>query len=311
MKKTFIIAAIAMLSAVFATAATDGYTPLPSNKHVSDGTLEYLRIYSPQMADTIEVDVWLPEGYTTQERYPVVYMHDGQNLFDANTTWNRQSWEIDSAAGPLMSKGLIAPAIVVGIYSKPETRVGDLMPDKPVTTINNDSITALIAEKCLGGIKGGKYAAFVATTLKPLIDKLYPTLPGPESTFVMGSSMGGLASIYILCEYPDLFGGAACLSTHWTGLSRRNNIFPAAMRDYLLQSLPRDGRHKLYMDCGDLTIDQLYTPYFFEINALADSLGYDNSRLLTPFFPGHDHSERSWASRVAIPLRFLLPPTAL
>lgn len=311
MKKTVLLTAIILLSAACASIAAGIPTPAPSSKHVSDGRLEYLKIYSPQMADTMEVDVWLPAGYDTRQRYPVMYMHDGQNLFDANTTWNRQSWEIDSMVGPLMAKGLIAPAIVVGVYSRPDTRVGDLMPDKPIKAINSDSIASLIAAKCPGGVKGGEYTAFIATTLKPLIDQLYSTRPQPESTFVMGSSMGGLASIYAMCEYPGVFGGAACLSTHWSGLSKRNDIFPAAMRDYLLKSLPRNGRHKLYMDCGDQTIDQVYIPYFFEMNALADSLGYDNARLLTPFFPGHDHSERSWASRAAIPFRFLLPPPAM
>lgn len=306
MKSILTLAATVLLSAISALAAPPVISP--SGKSVTSGRLETARIYSPEMADSIDIDIWTPDGYPSAGRYPVVYMHDGQNLFDAATTWNRQAWEIDSVAGPLMADGLIRPAIIVGIYSKDATRVGDLMPDKPVAAISNDSISGILARFCPGGVKGGKYVEFIAKTLKPFIDAAYPTLPEPETTFVMGSSMGGLASIYAMCEHPETFGGAACLSTHWSGLTYRNDIFPAAMRGYLTASLPRDNRHKLYMDCGDRTIDEVYIPYFFEMNALADSLGYDNARLLTPFFPGHRHSEDSWASRVAVPLRFLLPP---
>lgn len=305
MKTILNLIAITLLSTFSGMAAP---TIAPSDKTVTSGQLETVRLYSPQMADSIDIDIWTPEGYPSGGRYPVVYMHDGQNLFDASTTWNHQAWEIDSVAGPLMAKGLIRPAIVVGIYSKAATRVGDLMPDKPIAAIRNDSIQQIIARRCPGGVKGGKYVEFIAKTLKPFIDSAYTTLPSPENTFVMGSSMGGLASIYAMSEYPDVFGGAACLSTHWSGLAQRNDIFPAAMREYLAASLPRDNSHKLYMDCGDQTIDEVYIPYFFEINRLADTLGYDNARLLTPFFPGHSHSEDSWASRVAMPLRFLLPP---
>lgn len=306
MKTIIALTATALLTAVSAIASIPVITP--SDKTVTSGKLETATIYSPEMADSIDIDIWTPDGYPSDERYPVVYMHDGQNLFDASATWNRQAWEIDSVAGPLMAKGLIRPAIVVGIYSKASTRVGDLMPNKPVAAISNDSISEILARFCPGGVKGGKYVEFIAKTLKPFIDSAYPTLSDPGNTFVMGSSMGGLASVYAMSEHPDVFGGAACLSTHWSGLTCRNDIFPAAMRAYLTASLPRDNRHKLYMDCGDQTIDEVYIPYFFEMNALADSLGYDNARLLTPFFPGHSHSEDSWASRVAIPLRFLLPP---
>lgn len=308
MKNKILLAATLMLAA-FGLQATP--RPVPSDKRADSGSIETMRVYSPQMGDSVTIDIWLPDGYSAAHRYPVVYMHDGQNLFDAATTWNHQAWEIDSVAGPLMASGLIEPAIVVGIHSVPSTRVGDMMPSKPAASIDNDSVKALIARWCPGGIRGGEYVDFIALTLKPVIDKTYSTRPGRESTFTMGSSMGGLASIYAMCEHPDVFGGAACLSTHWSGLSGRNDIFPAAMRGYLRAALPRDNAHKLYMDNGDMTIDRVYIPYFFEMNSLADSLGYDNSRLLTPFFPGHDHSERSWASRVAVPLRFLLPPPGL
>ena len=95
-------------------------------------------LFSPEMNETIKIDVWTPENYTINKNYPVVYMHDGQNLYDATSTWNHQAWEIDSVAGYLMREGIIKPAIIVGIYSTDTTRLGDLMPEKPLQYLQND-----------------------------------------------------------------------------------------------------------------------------------------------------------------------------
>ena len=234
-------------------------------------------------------------------------MHDGQNLFDANSTWNHQAWEIDSVMGALLDADSIKPAIIVGIYSVDTTRLSDLMPEKPLQYLTTDSIKTFIdSYMCKGLYRADEYLAFIVNTLRPVINANYSVDPSFRSTAIMGSSMGGLISIYGLCEYPEVFGAAGCLSTHWSGAINRNDDFPNAMRQYLIESLPLSSVHQLYMDCGDKTIDSVYIPYFHAMNALADSIGFDDGRLMTPFFPGHAHEERAWASRVAEPLKFIL-----
>ena len=278
-----------------------------SNLTVTSGELKHLNLYSPEMNETIKVDVWTPDGYTKEVKYPVIYMHDGQNLFDANSTWNHQAWEIDSVMSKLLAADSIKPAIVVGIYSVDTTRLSDLMPEKPLKYLTTDSVKTFIdSYMCKGLYRADEYLAFIVNTLRPVINENYSTDTTMQATSIMGSSMGGLISIYGMCEYPNIFGSAACLSTHWSGAINRNDDFPSAMHRYLTESLPRTGEHRLYMDCGDKTIDWVYIPYFHQMNALADSLGYKGDRLMTPFFPGHAHEERAWASRVAIPLKFIL-----
>ncbi len=275
---------------------------------VTSGKLDHYLIHSPELDEQVKIDVWTPNSYAPGASYPVIYMHDGQNLFDASHTWNNQAWEVDSIAGKLIKNEQIKPVIIVGIHSVDSTRVGDLMPRQPFEAIAKEGIPADIQHMFRKGLRGDRYVTFIAKTLKPAIDSLYSTLPDPASTFIMGSSMGGLASIYAMCEYPQVFGGAACLSTHWSGLIKRNEIFPPAMSDYLTQKLPRDSRHKLYMDNGDQDIDWVYIPYFHRFNNLATSLGYNRQRLMTPFFEGQGHNENAWKSRLHQPLLFLLPP---
>lgn len=272
------------------------------------GRVERLCLWSPQMADSVTVDVWLPDGYAPggKEAYPVIYMHDGQNLFDASTTWNHQSWEMDTTMCGLIGRGEIAPAIVVGIHSSAATRVADLMPEKAVRDRGMDETLASVVPAGTP-VRGDAYAEFLARTLKPAVDSLYRTLPDKAHTTVMGSSMGGLMSIYALCEYPDVFGNALCLSTHWIGTPEVTDRFASAMYDYIDAKLPpSDGVRKLYFDHGTETVDAFYGPAEERILGLVRSKGYGEGTLLNLVADGAPHDEDAWARRVAVPIRFLL-----
>ena len=143
--------------------------------------------------------------------------------------------------------------------------------------------------------------------LKPYIDSHYAVSTKTEDTFIAGSSMGGLISMYALCEYPNVFGGAACLSTHWPGIfSMEGNPIPDAFLAYMNKHLPKANTHKLYFDYGDQTLDALYLPLQQKVDSLMLAKGYNDSHWLTKFYPGDDHSEKSWNKRLHIPLEFLL-----
>jgi predicted alpha/beta superfamily hydrolase len=145
-----------------------------------------------------------------------------------------------------------------------------------------------------------RYLEFLVGELKPFVDEHYRTLPGRQHTFVMGSSMGGLISLYALCEYPGVFGGAGCLSTHWPAAG-------GATIDYLQRALPAPGAHRLYFDYGTETLDAEYEPYQQRADAILRAAGYcPGVDWLTRRVEGAEHSERSWRERVHIPLLFLL-----
>ncbi|MDE6556303.1 MAG: esterase family protein, partial [Duncaniella sp.] len=238
--KSLLISLSLMLTATLALASS----PL---QKAECGTIERLRVASPQLNDTIDIDVWLPDDYSPAQHYPVLYMHDGQNLFDASTTWNHQSWEMDVTPCRMIRQGEIRPLIIVGIHSDPEKRVSQLMPQQAV---KDAGLEDLMAEVKLKGqpVLGDQYASFVVNTLKPLIDSRYSTLPDRDNTSVMGSSMGGLMSLYLICQYPDVFGSAGCLSTHWYGTLDAGTRFGDAMIKYVETTLPDPDTHRIYFD---------------------------------------------------------------
>ena len=113
--------------------------------------------------------------------------------------------------------------------------------------------------------------------------------------------------MYAICQYPDIFGGAACLSTHWPGIfTVENNPIPDAFVAYMKANLPNPENHKFYFDYGDQTLDAMYAPTQKKVDEVMKAKGFTDSNWITKFFPGQDHSEKSWNSRLNIPLEFLL-----
>lgn len=260
------------------------------------------------------VDIWLPNNYDTTQRYAVLYMHDGQMLFDSSITWNKQAWEVDEVAASLINSGKTKPFIVVGIWNGGLTRHTDYCPQKPVDNMPElDRDSFLHARRPNGQlafnlpwIKSDDYLRFIVRELKPYIDSTYATRPEVQHTYIAGSSMGGLISIYALCEYPAVFGGAACLSTHWPGVFKPENPFPEAMYKYLKAALPKANSCKIYFDFGNQTLDAMYPPFQAEVDKIMRKKGYKDSHWITRFYPDADHSERAWRQRLHIPLEFLL-----
>ncbi|MEZ4920347.1 MAG: alpha/beta hydrolase-fold protein [Saprospiraceae bacterium] len=286
-------------------------SPLPQ---VVGGKIERIEQFQSEFISARTVDVWLPEGYSDSIQYAVLYMHDGQMLFDPEQTWNKQAWNADDVASELLAQGRLEPFILVGIWNGGATRHTDYFPQQPFVDLSQaeqDTVTAQL--KRAGRTReafmpqSDGYLKFIVNELKPYIDTRYSVATGKEHTFVAGSSMGGLISMYALCEYPEVFGGAACLSTHWIGtFSPENNPVPDAFLRYLENKLPDPGEHKIYFDCGDQTLDAFYPEIQQQVDALLIEKGYDQTNWLTRYFPGENHSEDAWNKRLHIPLEFLL-----
>ena len=247
------------------------------------------------------VDVWLPENYNTQldQNYSVLYMHDGQNLFDPKTATHGQTWGVAEALANLRNRNAVRPTIIVGIFNTPN-RWAEYLPERPFNHPNGASLLNKFKAYLSQPISSDNYLKFIVEELKPAIDKAYRTKPNQEETFIMGSSMGGLISLYALCEYPDIFAGAACLSTHWPAVEEI--ILP-----YLAKALPQPGQHKLYFDYGTETLDALYEPLQKPVDAIMLGKRYTAGQdWLTRCFEGAEHNESAWRARVKLPLTFLL-----
>jgi len=280
----------------------------------ASGKIDLYESFQSSFITERDVEVWLPEGFSRKKRYAVLYMHDGQMLFDANTTWNHQSWDVDDVTARLLKEGKIKDVIIVGINNGGKTRHIDYFPQKPYESLSQEQKDT-IDKKMNGSGKSvivfkpnsDNYLKFIVSELKPFIDKKYPVFKDRDHTFIAGSSMGGLISMYAICEYPDIFGGAACLSTHWPGIfTIENNPVPKAFVTYLKANLPNPKNHKFYFDYGDQTLDAMYAPTQKKVDEVMKAKGFTDSNWITKFFPGQDHSEKSWNSRLNIPLEFLL-----
>lgn len=267
------------------------------------GNLAIHEDFPSRYVESRAIRVWTPEDYDPSLRYDVIYMHDGQNLFDSSITWNKQEWGVDETLTALAEAEKIRPCIVVGIDNT-SLRYEEYYP----SAICGDVPPGVLPEDFRP--LGDEYLRFVVEEVKPWVDSLYSTWGDPDHTFIMGSSCGGLISSYAFCLYPEVFGGAACLSTH---CSLENPYVQTSQKPaaeaylaYLEERLPADSGHRLYMDCGDCPIDTAYAEPQAAINAMIATLGWDSSRYMYRFFPGQSHSENDWRSRLDIPVMFLL-----
>jgi predicted alpha/beta superfamily hydrolase len=262
------------------------------------GTLDRHPAFPSRFVEPRQVDVWLPPGYDPagEARYPVVYMHDGQNLFEPTHSLSGAGWGIDKALVGLVQAGQTRGAIVVGVWCTAQ-RVLEYMPQK---ALSSPEALQRFVEVFGGEPWSDDYLRFLVHEVKPFVDAHYCTLPERAHTLVMGSSMGGLISLYALCEVPEVFGGAGCLSTHWP-------IGNGVVLDYLRRTLPPPGRHRLYFDYGTGAQDAQYEAYQVRADEVLRAAGYrEGVDWVTRKFPGAEHSERAWRERVHLPLLFLL-----
>ena len=256
--------------------------PAAEGEHTVVGNVKVLPgLHSPQLGNERDILVYLPPSYAaTRRRYPVLYMHDGQNLFDEATSFGRE-WEVDQTLEEASEEGL--ECIVVGIPNLGASRLDEYSP--------------WIDRKHQKGGRGDAYLEFIVRTLKPIVDRDFRTIPGRESTGIAGSSMGGLISLYALFRHPETFGFAGVMSPAlWFA---GHAIYP-----YVKSRPFVPGR--IYLDVGtNEGGEELH-----DVRRMKDLLVRKGYR------PGHDlllvvemggaHNEAAWARRLRRELHFLL-----
>lgn len=272
--------------------------------NLSSGKIHRIENFKSKFVQSRNVDVWLPDDYSKKKKYAVVYMHDGQMLFDSTKTWNRKEWQVDEVFSKLLKEEKIKDCIVVGIWNTEKDRIAEYMPTKIWEQLP-DSQAVVFSEKYCNGKSalGDDYLKFVVEELKPFVDKKFSTLPDKENTIILGSSMGGLISLYAICEYPEVFGKAACLSTSW--LSFIDFQFPLSTINYLSKHLPSPENHQIYMDYGTgesspgYEASQKFADYLFQAKGWSENIQ-------SLVFENVIHDEISWSKRLNVPIEFLL-----
>ncbi|MDZ7758247.1 alpha/beta hydrolase [Rhodohalobacter sp.] len=280
------------------------YVEKVQSAHISGHLDRYL--FKPDDLTERFVDVWIPESYQPDTEYSVIYMHDGQMLFDKSSTWNSQEWRVDETLTRMMKDGGIPPTLVVGIWNADDQRTAEYFPEDALSYIDgeirNDLLSNIPEEP-----RANRYVDFIAESVIPFVEENYPVKKNRAGRFMAGSSYGGLITIYTLTKYPELFSGVAALSTHWPGAYESNDEIPDAIREYLSRNLPEPGSHKIYFDHGTETLDSLYAPYQQKVDAMMVELGFrPDQDFKSEVFEGTNHSENAWAGRFEIPVRFLL-----
>ena len=257
-------------------------------------------VRSAFLGPTRHVEIWLPPGYDSAAttRYPVLYMHDGQNLFDPRIANTGVDWGVDEAVVRLAQRGVIPPVIVVGVWST-SARGPEYSPwqDAP------------------------KYARFLIEEVMPRVNAEFRTLTGPKHTAVMGSSMGGLLSFYLVTHHPEAFGACGCVSTHFPisaavvkqffpGLvtTAQPDTTPYVVRD-IARGLraPRGARY--LFDFGGHGLDSAYVPTHEIVRAWLLRQGFvENRDFVIRRYPEATHNEASWRARLEDDLKFLFAP---
>lgn len=273
----------------------------------------FVEFDQPADIGQVHVTVWLPPGYDREpkRRYPVLYMHDGQNVFFPKRSGFNKVWAADKAALKLIGERKVTPFLIVAVDHPGPPRFLRYFPTKVV----NAEFAKGIEGFAKGKLGGDAYLTFLAGTLKPRIDKDYRTRPQPRFTAVAGSSMGGLISLYALAERPNVFGKAAAVSTHsplvdptlLTQQPEMAAMVKADWRRWIAADLGAPKGRKLWMDHGTETLDANYGPFQAVLDESAVKAGWKRGRdFETRVFPGTAHEENAWAARLPEVLGWLL-----
>jgi predicted alpha/beta superfamily hydrolase len=262
-------------------------------KHTLTGNIKRLRAFpSKILGNRRDVLVYLPRGYRrfSRRRYPVLYLQDGQNVFDAATSFSGVEWGVDEAAERLIKENLIEPLIVVAVANTGEQRIDEYAPTRGV-------IDAKAKRKKRSKGLARKYGHFLMDELKPYIDRKYRTNPGAEFTGLGGSSLGGLVTFAIGILYPQVFGRLMVMSPSiWW-----DNFAIYRLVDSIQQKPPL----KVWLDIG--TAEPGWEQARELVNRLLEKGWKLQKDLQYMEAQGADHSEAAWAARVEPALRFLFP----
>ena len=296
----FMLALLALIGTVLAAGA-----PLTAENPVGSGgrLIEYENVSAAGLPEQ-RLTIWLPPGYDAGEgRYPVLYMHDGHNLFDVKTSNFNKIWAADTAMLAASASGKVAPHIIIGIWAPGPDRYRQYLP-RSIYDAAPPALRAQMDEAAKGVVVSDRYLDWIAGPLKSWVDASFRTLPGRDDTAIIGSSMGGIMSCYAFLERPQVFGRAGCVSSHWPAVDPRRVASDSAAVQALWDAWfaarlgNPDGR-RVWMDHGTATLDAYYAPYQQVIDARFAVAGWQKGRdWQSKVYEGAEHEENAWAARL-------------
>ncbi|MDG5487039.1 alpha/beta hydrolase-fold protein [Sphingomonas sp. BGYR3] len=296
------LGAAAMLTAAGPVGAQDGAAIRPADRN---GTLVQVQPIASRHTASPRLTLWLPRGYPApRTRYRVLYMPDGQNLFDPKLSGYGKVWGADVTAQRLIDEGAAKPFIIVGTWNAEGDRYRTYLPDSLYRAAKGQERAEMVRSADSKPVISAGYLRYLTSELKPWVDRNYRTLPGPSDTAIMGSSMGGLISVEALAKYPRVFGRAGALSIHWPmGDPRTMNSEGAGMKalwkTYLTRTLGAPRGRRLWIDRGTATLDQYYGPYFERGVESLKAAGWRQGKdFRAEVYHGTEHDERAWAERL-------------
>jgi enterochelin esterase-like enzyme len=309
MKYTFLRLMLLALCFPFLTPAHAQDVPVPSVGRVVRHT-EVPSSWVPARP----VDVWLPPTYDGKTPHDVLIMHDGQMLFDAAGTWNGTEWRVDEVLSELIAQGHVRPTLVVGVWNRPGFRHVEFSPQKPIDHLDGPTRMDILSMRRPDGeplfpdgmVESDAYLKFLVNELLPWIRGHYVTDKEAGHNYLAGSSMGGLISLYGWMEYPEVFEGAACLSTHWPlGFDTKTDQSQVLL-EYLRKSVPEPTNRRLYMDTGDQELDAMYLSPQSQADSIFMAAGYNPKQYNSLVAVGHRHNELDWAKRLPEAFLFMM-----
>ena len=275
--------------------------PLKAQEH--GRLIEYESIPAAGLPDQ-RLTIWLPPGYDHSElRYPVLYMHDGHNLFDLKHSNFNKIWAADQAMLKAVESGAIKPHIIIGIWAPGPNRYRQYLP-RSAYDAAAPPLRGQMDAAAGGEVVSDRYLAWITGPLKSWVDTSFRTRPGRNDTAIVGSSMGGLMSCYAFLEAPQVFGRAGCVSSHWPAVDPRvvegESASVKALWDAWFASRlgAPDGR-RVWLDHGTATLDQFYAPYQEVVDARFMAAGWQKGRdWESRVYEGAEHEENAWAARL-------------
>lgn len=285
---------------------------LHGDSRFADQEFVHLEQRSSTFLGPRDITIFIPSTYWENDtaHFPVIYMHDGSNLFDPDSSYFDVDMGLDEAM-ERRAKRDEPTAIVVGI-SNTDNRSWEYLPEEPMQRfMDEEGVSPQEARPGESfpdkGLLGDEYLKCIVQEIKPWMDKTFRTRPEREFTSIAGCSMGGLITWYALCEYPDVFGQGACISTHWPGrkAEAENNPFPYFL-GHLDTSLPAADSTRLWFDHGTEKLDSFYEPYQKQVDSLMQAKGFGTSSWVSRTYAGEGHTANSWQKRVPEILDFLL-----
>ncbi|MFN4021002.1 MAG: alpha/beta hydrolase [Erythrobacter sp.] len=265
--------------------------------------LAYERVPAAGLPDQ-RLTIWLPPGYdASQARYPVLYMHDGHNLFDVTKSNFNKIWAADKAMLAAVATGTVEPHIIVGIWAPGPDRHRQYLP-RSFYDMTTGRLRVQIDARTTGEVISHHYLDWIAGPLKTWVDGAFRTRPGRDDTAIIGSSMGGLMSCYAVLERPAVFGRAGCVSAHWPAVDPRavtadEGELKALWDAWFAARLGQADGRRVWMDHGTATLDAYYAPYSQVIDSRFEAAGWVKGRdWQSKVYEGAEHEENAWAARL-------------